>query len=270
MGIYGEYRPLVGLRLFVLALTTVLVSEPVLAQSRAESPPGNVQRRRAESNQRINPYWDGFILKHQGNCREAIAKLKPLAKRGFGYEDAQTALGECYLQLAGMDTDGGSAPDRDKMFAIAEFQSGLDWISKASRAGHFEAQAVMIALYAAGLGPDEDKIEAAKWAHLYLTNPSRLNLGFFPNTILNDLAIDLQDIFGHPANESLELRQSWLLQTIGVALIDVSPHAMTQGVPTPNDRPFLEIFIGGLKHGIDIRIGWCRRRGRPLRFARYG
>lgn len=177
MGIYGEYRPLVGLRLFVLALTTVLVSEPVLAQSRAESPPENVQRRRAESNQRINPYWDGFILKHQGNCREAIAKLKPLAKRGFGYEDAQTALGECYLQLAGIDTDGGSAPDRDKMFAITEFQSGLDWISKASRAGHFEAQAVMIALYSAGLGPDEDKIEAAKWAHLYLTNPSRLNLG---------------------------------------------------------------------------------------------
>ncbi|MGB2019958.1 MAG: hypothetical protein ACPHVW_06975 [Parvibaculales bacterium] len=177
MGIYGEYRPLVGLRLFVLALTTVLVSEPVLAQSRAESPPENVQRRRAESNQRINPYWDGFILKHQGNCREAVVKLKPIAERGFGYEDAQTALGECYLQLAGMDTDGGSAPDRDKMFAIAEFQSGLDWISKASRAGHFEAQAVMIALYAAGLGPDEDKIEAAKWAHLYLTNPSRLNLG---------------------------------------------------------------------------------------------
>ena len=168
---------MVGLRLFVLALTTVLVSEPVLAQSRAESPPENVQRRRAESNQRINPYWDGFILKHQGNCREAVVKLKPLAERGFGYEDAQTALGECYLQLAGMDTDGGSAPDRDKMFAIAEFQSGLDWISKASRAGHFEAQAVMIALYAAGLGPDEDKIEAAKWAHLYLTNPSRLNLG---------------------------------------------------------------------------------------------
>ena len=177
MGIYGEYRPLVGLRLFVLALTTVLVSEPALAQSRAESPLENVQRRRAESNQRINPYWDGFILKHQGNCREAVVKLKPLAERGFGYEDAQTALGECYLQLAGMDTDGGSAPDRDKMFAIAEFQSGLDWISKASRAGHFEAQAVMIALYAAGLGPDEDKIEAAKWAHLYLTNPSRLNLG---------------------------------------------------------------------------------------------
>lgn len=168
---------MVGFRLFLLALTAALVTEPVLAQSRIETPSENVQRRKAEAKQRINPYWDGFILKHQGNCQEAIVKLKPLAERGFGYEDAQTALGECYLQLAGMDTDGGSAPDRDKMFAIAEFQSGLDWVRKAARAGHFEAQAVMIALYAAGLGPDEDNIEAAKWAHLYLTNPSRLNLG---------------------------------------------------------------------------------------------
>ena len=168
---------MVAFRLFLLVLTAALATEPVLAQRRIETPSENVQRRKAEAKQSINPYWDGFILKHQGNCREAIAKLKPLAKRGFGYEDAQTALGECYLQLAGMDTDGGSSPDRDKMFAIAEFQSGLDWIGKAARAGHFEAQAVMIALYAAGLGPDEDNIEAAKWAHLYLTNPSRLNLG---------------------------------------------------------------------------------------------
>ena len=168
---------MVAFRLFLLALTAALVTEPVLAQRRIETPSENVQRRKAEAKQSINPYWDGFILKHQGNCQEAIVKLKPLAERGFGFEDAQTALGECYLQLAGMDTDGGSSPDRDKMFAIAEFQSGLDWIGKAARAGHFEAQAVMIALYAAGLGPDEDNIEAAKWAHLYLTNPSRLNLG---------------------------------------------------------------------------------------------
>jgi hypothetical protein len=35
----------------------------------------------------------------------------------------------------------------------------------------------MVSLYAAGLGPDDDIIEGAKWAHLYLTNPSRLNLG---------------------------------------------------------------------------------------------
>ena len=119
---------MVAFRLFLLALTAALVTEPVLAQRRIETPSENVQRRKAEAKQSINPYWDGFILKHQGNCQEAIVKLKPLAERGFGFEDAQTALGECYLQLAGMDTDGGSAPDRDKMFAIAEFQSGLDWI----------------------------------------------------------------------------------------------------------------------------------------------
>jgi hypothetical protein len=177
MGINGEYWPLVGFRLLLLALIAALIVEPALAQSRVETPSENTQRRRAQNKQSISPYWDGFILKHQGNCTEAIVKLEPLAKRGFGYEDAQTALGECYLQLAGLDTNAGSAPDRDTIFAEAAFQSGLNWIGKAARAGHFEAQAVMIALYAAGLGPDEDKIEGAKWAHLYLTNPSRLNLG---------------------------------------------------------------------------------------------
>ncbi|MEC8094393.1 MAG: hypothetical protein VX103_02440, partial [Pseudomonadota bacterium] len=41
----------------------------------------------------------------------------------------------------------------------------------------FKAQGILIALYAANLGPDRNPIEAAKWAHLYLTNPTRLNLG---------------------------------------------------------------------------------------------
>ena len=168
---------MVGFRLFLLALATELVIGPVLAQNRVESPRENVQRRQLENKQSINPYWKGFILKHEGNCEEAIVRLKPLAERGFGFEDAQTALGECYLQLAGLGTDGGLVPGRDKMFTIAEFKLGLDWISRASLAGHFKAQAVLIALYAAGLGPDRDKIEAAKWVHLYLTNPTRLNLG---------------------------------------------------------------------------------------------
>jgi hypothetical protein len=168
---------LVGFRFLLPVIFTVLAVEPALAQSRGETPRENVQRRQAETKQRSSPYWEGFILKHDGNCTEAIVKLAPLAKRGFGYEDAQTALGECYLQLAGLDTNAGSAPDRAAMFAQAEFQSALEWIGKAARAGHFRAQAVMIALYAVGLGPDEDAIEGAKWAHLYLTNPSRLNLG---------------------------------------------------------------------------------------------
>jgi hypothetical protein len=148
-----------------------------LAQSRAETPSDNVRRRQAENDSKRSPYWDGFILKHQGNCVEAITKLAPLANRGFGYEDAQTALGECHLQLAGLDVSGGTAPTREAMFAAPDFTTGLKWIGKAARAGHFEAQAIMVSLYAAGLGPNEDVIEGAKWAHLYLTNPSRLNLG---------------------------------------------------------------------------------------------
>jgi len=168
---------LVGFRFLLSAIIAVLVVEPALAQSPTESPRENLQRRQAEAKKRTNPYWEGFILKHKGNCKEAIVKLEPLALRGLGFEDAQSALGECYLQLAGLDTNARSAPNRDIIFDLADFQSGLEWVGKAARAGHFRAQAVMIALYAAGLGPDEDKIEGAKWAHLYLTNPSRLNLG---------------------------------------------------------------------------------------------
>lgn len=168
---------MVGLRSIVLILIGVLLIEPALAQSRAETPSDNVRRRQAENDSKRSPYWDGFILKHQGNCVEAITKLAPLANRGFGYEDAQTALGECHLQLAGLDVSGGTAPTREAMFAAPDFTTGLKWIGKAARAGHFEAQAIMVSLYAAGLGPNEDVIEGAKWAHLYLTNPSRLNLG---------------------------------------------------------------------------------------------
>lgn len=168
---------MVGLRSTLLILIGVLLIEPALAQSRAETPSENVRRRQSENEGKRSPYWDGFILKHQGNCVEAITKLAPLANRGFGYEDAQTALGECHLQLAGLDVTGGTAPTREAMFAASDFTTGLKWIGKAARAGHFEAQAIMVSLYAAGLGPDEDVIEGAKWAHLYLTNPSRLNLG---------------------------------------------------------------------------------------------
>ena len=177
MGFNGEYRPLVGQRSFLLLVMGVLLCEPAMAQAQLETTDENVRRRQAERQQQHSPYWDGFILKHQGNCTEAIEKLKPLANRGLGFEDAQTALGECYLQLAGLDVAGDSAPDRQETFEKQKFKTALEWIGKAARAGHFGAQAIMVSLYAAGLGPDDDIIEGAKWAHLYLTNPSRLNLG---------------------------------------------------------------------------------------------
>lgn len=177
MGFHGEYRSLVDRRLLYVFFAFWLSTETAIAQSRIETPGENVRRRQAEQKSRSAPYWDGFILKHQGNCREAIGKLAPLARLGVGYEDAQTALGECYLQLAGLDTKGVDAPARDAIADNGDYQAGLEWISTAAQSGSFEAQGVMVSLYAAGLGPTDNDIDGALWAHLYLTNPTRLNLG---------------------------------------------------------------------------------------------
>ncbi|MBT5518419.1 MAG: hypothetical protein HOK33_05715 [Rhodobiaceae bacterium] len=177
MGLYGKHRQLVNY-LFPLAVALVLTSLDIAqAQSRRTDPQDIVRQRQAERKANHSPYWDGFVLKHQGNCAEAIAKLQPLANRGFGFEDAQTALGECYLTLAGLAPEGGTAPARSDMLATADYKQGVQWISKAAQAGHFGAQGVLVRLYAAGLGPSGDKIDAAEWAHLYLTNPQRLSLG---------------------------------------------------------------------------------------------
>ena len=165
-------------RLIILAVLLVFgVAEMAHAQTRRQSGLNQVRERAVERQARTNPYWDGFILKHQGNCAEAITKLRPIASRGFGYEDAQTALGECYLDRAGLSGQGGTPPPRNRLVDNMDFKNGLIWIGKAANAGHFEAQAVMVNLYAVGLGPDEDRLEGSKWAHLYLTNPQRLNLG---------------------------------------------------------------------------------------------
>lgn len=161
-------------RYIVAVLGALFAAEHAAAQRGGAD---EVRERRAARSSAYNPYWEGFVLKHEGNCLEAIAKLQPIAKQGFGYEDAQTALGECYLDKAGLSGQGGDAPTRKAVFDNRDFQFGLKWIGKAAGAGHFEAQALMVNLYVVGLGPDEDRLEAAKWAHLYLTNPQRLNLG---------------------------------------------------------------------------------------------
>ena len=175
---------------FSIALGLLLVSIETSSAQNRQSGVEEVRKRRAATQASRNPYWDGFILKHEGNCVEAIGKLQPIAKRGFGYEHAQTALGECYLDKAGLSGDGGKPPSREEMIRNGDFKFGLKWIVGAANAGHFEAQAVIINLYAVGLGPNEDNLEAAKWAHLYLTNPQRLNLG--APIVVSDALRDLQ------------------------------------------------------------------------------
>lgn len=177
MGVHGECRKLVKPGFLLALFAGVIAADFAAAQVVRESPRDNVRRRQAEQRASVNPYWAGFVLKHEGNCRDAVGKLQPIAERGFGFEDAQTALGECHLTLAGLSPDGGTAPPRDSLTGQDDYRRGLDWLLRAAKAGHFEAQGVIISLYAAGLGPDTDKVEAAKWAHLYLTNPQRLNLG---------------------------------------------------------------------------------------------
>lgn len=122
------------------------------------------------------PYWEGFLLRQKGECEKAIGKLQPIAEQGHGFENAQVELGLCLMEVAGLSPTQ-APPARHILQANKSFQQGRQWILTAAEAGNFEAQATMVSLYAANLGPDENDENAAMWAHLYLTNPLRLHLG---------------------------------------------------------------------------------------------
>ncbi len=158
-------------------LAAMIIAEQVDAQIHRETPKQNVTRRQAEQMTRINPYWKGFILKAQGDCATASKHLRPIAKLGFGYEEAQVALGQCLLQIAGFSQTAAVQPDRAGLIKEAAFIEAIAWLQRAAEAGNFKAQGVLVSLYAVNLGPNTDLVEGAKWAHLYLTNPTRLNLG---------------------------------------------------------------------------------------------
>ncbi|MBE8191553.1 MAG: hypothetical protein HAW65_02320 [Alphaproteobacteria bacterium] len=117
-----------------------------------------VRAKQLEGRRAPSPYWDAFALKQSGDCTGAIEALEPIATQGRGFEDAQTALGECLLD-------------------IGDNKTGIMWIDRAANAGHFTAQALLVELYATATPPNADLREGAKWANLYLTNPARQNLG---------------------------------------------------------------------------------------------
>lgn len=134
-------------------------------------------RARANYVDPTQPYWEGFDLKNQGQCSEAIDKLGPLASRGRGFEEAQHAYGICLMRLGGLPAEAGAPPPRTQLFSNPQFREGVDWVHRAANANSFRAQRTLVALYAAGLGPDVDPVEAGKWLHLYRINPIRLGLG---------------------------------------------------------------------------------------------
>ncbi len=104
-------------------------------------------------------YIQATELKAKGDCANAIALLRPVARLGPGYENAQTALGECLVAQADT-TDEGAV-----------------WLTRAADAGWPEAQAAL-ALYYGSQAPERNTGEAAYWLALYDSNPSKARIGF--------------------------------------------------------------------------------------------
>ncbi|MGD1935392.1 MAG: hypothetical protein ACFB0Z_12965 [Candidatus Phaeomarinobacter sp.] len=103
-------------------------------------------------------YWTPFELARAGRCDEAVADLKVLAERGRGYENAQHVFGLCLIETGNT-------------------QDGKMWVRRAAEAGLADAQASHLRAYLAD-GTDYLAHDvAAKWLHLYRTNPLRLAIG---------------------------------------------------------------------------------------------
>ncbi len=104
-------------------------------------------------------YIRALEFKERGDCASALVLLRPIAAFGPGYENAQTALGECLLERED------------------ERAEGVTWITRAADAGWPEAQA-SLAGYFGRIAPSRNAEEAAYWLALYDLNPSKARIGF--------------------------------------------------------------------------------------------
>lgn len=100
----------------------------------------------------------------EGDCAAALPTFRVLAANGEGFEDAQTELAECALDLA------ASAPpdERDLLLLEAQF-----WLERAAFANHPQAQARLASLYGAADGFGPDRVKALGWAMVYNANGGR-------------------------------------------------------------------------------------------------
>ncbi len=113
-------------------------------------------------------YSQGVELKSKGDCKAAVLKLRGPANIGPGYENAQTALGDCLLQLAG-NSDLSS-----------DYLEGLTWLRRAADGGWAEAQAALAQAHTIGPPTLRNPAEAAYWLALYDSNPGKARIGFTP------------------------------------------------------------------------------------------
>lgn len=111
-------------------------------------------------------YTEGVDLKNKGDCKAAALKLRGPANIGPGYENAQTALGDCLVRIAG-NTDLSS-----------DYLEGLTWLTRAADAGFPEAQIILADAHVNGPQAQRNLQEAAYWLALYDANPGRARVGF--------------------------------------------------------------------------------------------
>ena len=159
--------------LSVIALGTGLAACGGDGADRPEGPPamlergmkgrGNLVRAGLDAN---TVYTQAIDLKSKGDCKGASERLRFVAALGPGYENAQSALGDCLMRLAGS----------------AEFSSdyieGLMWLRRAADAGWPEAQFDLAASHLNGPALIRNNQEAAYWLALYDDNPEKARVGF--------------------------------------------------------------------------------------------
>lgn len=171
---------------------TLLLLGTALSLSACGGGPGGPDRREAGMyvqglggpGQMIRPgpsaneaYSAGMDLKKKGDCKAAAEKLKPVAELGPGYENAQSALGECLLPTA------PNAPTDQVLEAMM-------WLSRAADGGWTEAQGRLAWVYALGPTAQRNLDEAAYWLTLYRMNASMARIGFTPIEPAQDAAIE--------------------------------------------------------------------------------
>ncbi len=116
-------------------------------------------------------FTEAMDLKSKGDCVNAAAQLRRVVVMGPGYENAQTALGECLTRpnVANVANE-----------ATSDYLEGIVWLRRAADAGWPEAQGRLAQIYAYGPATVRHGGEAAYWLALYDGNPGKSRIGFVP------------------------------------------------------------------------------------------
>ena len=150
-------------------------------------------------------YSAAIDLKTKGDCAGASMRLRPIASLGPGYENAQTALGECLIQT-------GAASELS-----ANYLEGLAWLRRAGDAGWPEAQGKLAQTHAFGPAAIRSGDEAAYWLALYDANTGKSRIGFLPlkPTVLDSIrsTITPAETAGGKKRAAQWQRQVWIPPT---------------------------------------------------------